>query len=128
MSICDHYKADDYHIEFDTRSKPMSKIVYKCVIGMKVVRGRDWSWGNQDGGPGNVGVIEKTGDYSNGWVRVRWANGKENGYRIGAYGCFDLYEYEGETAPTTNTPYTYSSPERTSARRKRLLREIKVDE
>merc|ERR1712232_66125 len=50
--------------------------------------GRDWSWGDQDGGWGNVGII--IDGPRNGWCTVRWASGMENGYRVGAGGQFDL--------------------------------------
>jgi len=30
---------------------------FQILPGMHVVRGRDWKWGDQDGGPGNVGTV-----------------------------------------------------------------------
>ncbi|XP_046572310.1 uncharacterized protein LOC124280417 isoform X3 [Haliotis rubra] len=57
-------------------------------IGVKVKRGTDWSYGNQDGGPGGRGmVIRKRKD---GRVKVRWDNGHINSYNFGSHGEFDL--------------------------------------
>ena len=59
------------------------------IIGAKVVRGKDWTYGNQDGGEGKTGVIiEKL---HNNWVRVLWENGSKDGYSIGNVGKYDLY-------------------------------------
>jgi len=57
------------------------------IIGAPVVRGPDWCWGNQDGGPGSVGIT--VADEGNGWVEVRWPRGTD-WYRIGAERSFDL--------------------------------------
>ncbi|XP_077982651.1 uncharacterized protein LOC144437563 [Glandiceps talaboti] len=53
-------------------------------VGVRVVRGPTWEWGNQDGGPGSVGNVYKvdTGERFN--VNVRWPNGKKNHYRYGS--------------------------------------------
>jgi hypothetical protein len=59
------------------------------IIGAKVVRGKDWVYGNQDGGEGKTGVIiEKIEDN---WVRVKWENDCKDSYRIGDRGMYDLY-------------------------------------
>ncbi len=58
--------------------------------GMRVVRGPDWKWNDQDqNGPGTVtqGSGESSSDD---WIRVRWDHGSSNGYRWGAENCFDL--------------------------------------
>jgi E3 ubiquitin-protein ligase HECTD1 len=57
--------------------------------GLRVVRGKDWKWDDQDGGAGKVGVTSK--DSSDGWCKVAW-EGKQstNSYRIGADNAFDL--------------------------------------
>ncbi|XP_048253092.1 uncharacterized protein LOC124131409 isoform X3 [Haliotis rufescens] len=57
-------------------------------IGVKVKRGVDWSYGNEDGGPGAFGiVIRARGD---GKVKVRWDNGHISSYNFGCDGRFDL--------------------------------------
>ncbi|KAK3589204.1 hypothetical protein CHS0354_020062 [Potamilus streckersoni] len=56
--------------------------------GMRVVRGQDWQWGNQDGNqPGTVLTIR-----DDGWVRVKWDAGNENNYRMHD-GKYDLSLY-----------------------------------
>ena len=59
------------------------------IIGAKVVRGRDWKYGEQDGGEGNVGSILQ--ELENDRVRVLWENGHKNMYRIGCERKYDLY-------------------------------------
>lgn len=43
-----------------------------AVVGLRVVRGPDWRWQNQDGAEGNVGTITSVTDVLAGWVSVRW--------------------------------------------------------
>ena len=61
-------------------------------VGMRVVRGPDWKWGDQDkynGQPGE-GLIFGKVDRDK-WIRVLWDNGNNKSYRIGAEnGKFDL--------------------------------------
>ncbi|XP_044756400.1 E3 ubiquitin-protein ligase HERC2 [Coccinella septempunctata] len=58
-------------------------------LGTKVIRGADWKWGDQDGNPPGEGrVVGELGD--DGWVRVEWANGTTNSYRMGIEGKYDL--------------------------------------
>lgn len=73
------------------------KIVTEPIIGLKVIRGRDWRWGNQDHGSKYGEIYAST---FSGWARVKWYNeeGKSldfNSYRVGAQGSYDLYYYEG---------------------------------
>ncbi|XP_059139910.1 E3 ubiquitin-protein ligase MIB2-like [Physella acuta] len=63
-------------------------------VGATVVRGRDWSWGVQDGGDGKEGTVT---DFSNGddthfkcMARVSWTAGSSNVYRIGFKAKVDL--------------------------------------
>ena len=63
--------------------------------GLRVVRGPDWRWGDQDGGEGYVGAVVKTGPPENalvhdGTVFVQWDTGQLANYRIGRDGAFDL--------------------------------------
>lgn len=48
-------------------------------IGYRVVRGRDWKWGKQDGGDGHVGTVRSF--ESQGEVLVLWDNGTAANYR-----------------------------------------------
>lgn len=66
---------------------------------VKVVRGKDWIWRNQDGGNGCVGVIKEKGEGK--WVEVLWESpqGMKNcEYRIGHDDCYDLYFAEKRDA------------------------------
>lgn len=59
-----------------------------------VDRGRDWKWGDQNGGVGNRGTVKGwSGDVgaADNWVKVKWKSGRQNNYRWGAEaGCYDL--------------------------------------
>jgi len=68
------------------------------LIGKVVSRGPNWIWGDQDSqGKGIIVPLpEKEGELTEGWVRVRWSDGYENIYRMGAQGCIDLYIYHDE--------------------------------
>ena len=67
---------------------------------MRVVRGNDWRWGEQDGGAGTVGRIESIDPFI-AQVFVRWPNGKRANYRTGAGGSYDLRLAPGTQAPDT---------------------------
>ena len=68
----------------------MSKIsVKKCIPGIRVIRGKDWDYGDQDGGEGNTGVMKES--KPKGWVTVLWEEGDRNSYRIGEEDKYDLY-------------------------------------
>ncbi|CAH1268468.1 HERC2 [Branchiostoma lanceolatum] len=57
--------------------------------GVRVVRGVDWKWGDQDGPPPGEGrVIGDLGE--DGWIRVQWDTGSTNSYRMGKEGKYDL--------------------------------------
>lgn len=62
---------------------------------MRVVRGPDWEWGNQDGGEGFVGTVVKIGRPGStispeNTVVVIWDTGIETNYRVGYDGSYDL--------------------------------------
>lgn len=78
--------------------------------GIRVVRGPDWSWGDQDGGEGCVGTVVSSDPWSNltkkdlgaldkgafgeeniaGLVHVVWDSGIQADYRTGFKGKYDL--------------------------------------
>ncbi|XP_034027817.1 E3 ubiquitin-protein ligase MIB2 isoform X2 [Thalassophryne amazonica] len=80
----------------------LPRIILKGIFqGVKVVRGPDWDWGNQDGGEGKVGkVVDIRGwDTESGRsvASVTWANGTTNVYRMGHKGKVDLkYVTDGQ--------------------------------
>ncbi|XP_056096411.1 E3 ubiquitin-protein ligase MIB2 isoform X1 [Rhinichthys klamathensis goyatoka] len=78
-----------------TPRQNLSRIILKGIFqGVKVVRGPDWDWGNQDGGEGKVGkVVDIRGwDQESGRsvASVTWSNGTTNVYRMGHKGKVDL--------------------------------------
>ena len=68
--------------------------------GLRVVRGPDWEYGDQDGGEGYVGTVvggevtgreQGEGEGEGGDVAVvRWDGGERFSYRCGAHGKYDL--------------------------------------
>ena len=90
----------------ETPKSSDNKIVTTRDIGARVVRGRDWDWGEQ--GNNTTGTIIEGGG-SSGWTRVKWDNGDENSYRIGDNKKYDLYYAEDQTPSTVKQyPLTYS--------------------
>ena len=100
----------DFYVEFPEHSKwhvkadeliPASRKSPKpeMRMGSHVVRGKDWEWGDQDGGQGSVGEV--VGEVEAGWVRVRWSSGREGTYRWGSNGKFDLKLTKAGVSPTT---------------------------
>lgn len=68
-------------------------------IGLRVIRGKDWQWGNQDKdekGKKTIGTITHLNYNSHHpdmlWVSVEWDSGNSNGYRVGPE--YDLYIYK----------------------------------
>lgn len=62
-------------------------------VGLRVVRGPDWIWGNQDGGEGNIGTVVHAGDgdgLGQNTVLVCWDNGHQANYRTGHSDAYDL--------------------------------------
>ena len=66
------------------------------LLGLRVVRGPDWEWGDQDGGEGHVGTVVEVGEpsVSDGGraVVVQWDYGTERpcNYRCGLERKYDL--------------------------------------
>lgn len=70
--------------------------------GLRVVRGPDWSWEDQDGGAGKTGVlVEETVQL---WWDVTWdESGQSNRYRVGADGVYDLVFVAEQRLVTMNS-------------------------
>ncbi|KAK3722092.1 hypothetical protein QZH41_019853, partial [Actinostola sp. cb2023] len=66
------------------------------ILGSRVVRGRDWICGDQDGGEGSVGTVVSLTEFDDdtllfkGTVLVCWDVGIRAGHRVGLDGCYDL--------------------------------------
>uniref|UniRef100_A0A8C6P512 MIB E3 ubiquitin protein ligase 2 n=1 Tax=Nothobranchius furzeri TaxID=105023 RepID=A0A8C6P512_NOTFU len=68
-------------------------------VGMRVVRGLDWKWGNQDDGEGHVGTVVEIGRQDSTTtpdktVLVQWDSGTRTNYRTGSEGAYDLLLYD----------------------------------
>jgi len=68
-------------------------------LGLRVVRGGQWKWGEQDGGEGHVGsvvkpVMQSCGVVFNATVFVRWDSGQLANYRVGCDDAYDLYQFD----------------------------------
>lgn len=68
-------------------------------VGMRVVRGLDWKWGNQDDGEGHLGTVVEIGRQGSTTtpdktVVVQWDSGTRTNYRTGYQGAFDLLLYD----------------------------------
>ena len=74
----------------------------KLGIGVRVTRGVDWKWRDQDGTPYGCGTV--TGELRNGWIEVQWDHGGANSYRMGAEGKYDLQlAKDSQPTPPPNT-------------------------
>ncbi|XP_013388646.1 uncharacterized protein LOC106157515 [Lingula anatina] len=95
-------EEDKYDI-FQVNEPRKLKADELIAVGVKVVRGPDWKWQDQDGGKGNVGVVFRVQE--NGLVNVMWPTRQGYDYRYGFDGCFDLEIVDEETTPNS-TPNT----------------------
>ncbi|XP_011307675.1 E3 ubiquitin-protein ligase MIB2 [Fopius arisanus] len=96
--------ADATGVELTPR-EGCTKISLKGIfIGAKVVRGPDWEWSNQDGGPGKTGRVMDIRGWDNESSRsvatVTWSSGSTNVYRLGYKGCVDLCYIEEASCGT----------------------------
>ena len=74
--------------------------------GAKVTRGKDWKWGDQDGGEGSEGEVEGydnkaavVGTGARNMLMVQWPHGGSHSYRLGVHGKVDLTCVEEEVGP-----------------------------
>ncbi|XP_014603514.1 PREDICTED: E3 ubiquitin-protein ligase MIB2 [Polistes canadensis] len=78
-------------------------------VGLRVVRGQDWKWEDQDGGEGHAGTVVEIGKPPSGssasspnpadrtpdkTVIVQWDHGSRSNYRIGYQGAYDLLVFD----------------------------------
>ncbi|KAK3603123.1 hypothetical protein CHS0354_027911 [Potamilus streckersoni] len=83
------YGADGAYDILPVNEPRLLQLEEKIAVGCIVKRGKDWEGENQDGGPGNTGVVLKV--YKKGQVKVRWENGIKENYR---FGCEEKYDVE----------------------------------
>ncbi|XP_052821129.1 E3 ubiquitin-protein ligase MIB2-like isoform X2 [Mya arenaria] len=72
--------------------------------GIRVLRGPDWRYGDQDGGPGYLGTVTKI--YPDNTVQVRWDVGTETTCRAGRDDAFDLRLYDNAQIGVLNVLVT----------------------
>ena len=83
----------------------------ETCVGVRVVRGPHWQWGDQDGGEGGLGTVVEVRD--NNVVIVQWDRGRKADYRIGNQGAYDLRVYDN--APTGKSNMLYHQFSRLSS-------------
>ena len=57
--------------------------------GLRVVRGPDWQYADDDDGEGSVGTVQSYREKKD-WVVVVWDTGRRGNYRVGESGKHDL--------------------------------------
>lgn len=72
------------------RARHLGSKLMQGALGVRVQRGVDWAWGDQDGGEGATGTTTPDESGRSGWLGVRWDCGATNSYRVGSEGKFDL--------------------------------------
>ncbi|KAK7093788.1 E3 ubiquitin-protein ligase MIB2-like isoform X1 [Littorina saxatilis] len=87
-----------------TRRKTSVKVRTIGIFpGSKVVRGKDWEYGDQDGGQGSEGEVkgfdDVTSEFLRSQVSVQWPNGVTKSYRLGLHGNVDLKCVDEEVGP-----------------------------
>ena len=77
---------------------PLLPKAMEVEVGLRVARGPDWQWGDQDGGEGYLGTITGMGGQGNdegALPQVLWDYGyRSNNYRCGKEGKYDLVVYD----------------------------------
>lgn len=76
-----------YDLVYNSFVAAPGEILTSAEVGIRVRRGPDWKWHNQDGGGAGITI---DGVERDGWVRVCWDTGMEQRYRVGAQGSYDL--------------------------------------
>ena len=77
-------------------------------IGVRVSRGPDWSWDDQDGG--GFGTTTQGAEHAEGWVSVEWDAGGRNNYRVGADGEYDLVIVDDSEAVSPRILVSHGPP------------------
>ncbi|BFZ22874.1 hypothetical protein BsWGS_25913 [Bradybaena similaris] len=77
-------------------------------LGLRVVRGPAWKWGNQDSGEGHVGTVVEIGrpgsqTSPDKTVVVQWDSGARTNYRVGYQGAYDLRIFDSATVGIKHT-------------------------
>ena len=76
---------------------PSHMIIMEPRLGLRLVRGPDWCWGDQDGGEGCVGTVVEVG-VGGIFAMVQWDAGTRALYRCGDDDKFDLRVFDAAPA------------------------------
>lgn len=80
-------------------------------VGLRVVRGPDWCWQDQDGGEGHVGTVIAVGtgenNIPNQTAVVQWDLGFQANYRVGFKGHYDLRVFDSSPAGKSRVAMTF---------------------
>ncbi|KAL1497179.1 hypothetical protein ABEB36_008179 [Hypothenemus hampei] len=86
--------ASSTGVDLPPRENQRKNILYGIFVEAKVIRGFNWEWGNQDGGPGKIGRVVEIKGWNNesyrSVVNVHWFSGSTNVYRLGHKGICDV--------------------------------------
>ena len=91
----------------------LSKKMAALGLGLRVVRGPDWEWGDQDGGEGYVGTVAGL-EEGGGAVVIQWDAGQRYRYRCGEEGKYDLSILDTGPTGTYNRHLTLFESSRVS--------------
>ena len=76
------------------------------AAGLRVVRGPNWCYDDEDGGEGHLGTVQSYRE-SKDRVLVIWDNDHKGNYRIGESGKFDLRIYDSGPAGKVKVTQRY---------------------
>lgn len=92
--MCFLFFSFPYRVRVPPRQGALKIQLKGIFVGARVVRGPDWEWNNQDGGPNKTGRVMEIRGWDNESCRsvanVSWASGSTNVYRLGHKGNVDL--------------------------------------
>lgn len=77
-------------------------------IGVRVVRGSNWKWQDQDGGEGHVGTVVELPVTSPKTAIVQWDSKSAMNYRAGYNDRYDLKVYDSGPAGERLTFFTFT--------------------
>ena len=104
------FQVSEGTVLMPTRNGSKKRLLKGLFPNCKVVRGQDWNWNDQDGGPGKIGKIIEIHGWDNESERsvasVRWSSSNaQNVYRLGHKGKVDLKVAPGHPAATYGSYY-----------------------
>ncbi|CAG2236881.1 unnamed protein product [Mytilus edulis] len=83
------YVDDEMEVQHIIKVNEVRTLVDEPIaVGCRVVRGKDWKYGDTDGGIGTYGTVVGTQESKK--AVVRWDNKKIGVYKMGCDGLFDL--------------------------------------